>query len=121
MAESLVPIVERAALWIRLVRHLLRKVRSDPLNVFHQRDGAFEDVVIDPLQNGAVRRAILMELDTVSVVDVAAAIRDGLKKLAANFKLVRHCSGDLLFAHAQRLSGYFPLLTSCRMLSTTCA
>jgi hypothetical protein len=95
------------------------KMRRDPLDVLHQRGGVLEDMVVNPLQNAAMRRASLTEECQVRIVDVAAAVRLGLKKIAADFKLARRGGDVSSLSHDQSLSGYLPAWIRRWMLSTT--
>src|ERR1017187_8556626 len=106
---------------VSIVCHTGSNMRRDPLDVFHQGDRLLEDVVIDPLQDVAMRYPSHIEEDFVSVVDMAAAVGSGLEKLAADFE--RACrGGDTAFiTHDQSLSGYLPARTRLWMLSTTLA
>src|ERR1700733_7590064 len=68
---------EHAAISIWLSIDLLAEMRRDALNIFHDRDGVFEDVVVDTLDDVAQRLAGIAKGNAIGIVDVTAAIRCG--------------------------------------------
>jgi hypothetical protein len=80
-------------------------MRGHALDVFHQRDWIFEDMVIDALQNGSTMSASFVEEGAVGVVDVSAAVPFGVEKFTGDFKPARHRAYVVVMVHAQSLSG----------------
>jgi hypothetical protein len=66
------------------------------LNIFHERNRILKDSVVDTLENVADSYATLVKHSTVSVVDVAAAVRLGTQKFAINLKLARDSTHIML-------------------------
>ena len=92
---------EHAAARLRLPRDLGGQMRGDALDIFHERHGRFENVMVDALENVAHGLAALVEVDTVGVVDMAAAVRGGVQKIAGDFEMPRHGADVMFQIHAK--------------------
>jgi hypothetical protein len=125
---------ECATVAVWMILNLRRQVSRHPLDVFHQDDRGFENVVIDTLKEVSRPPGAALKDCAVGVVDVAAAVRRGVDELTANLECAGCGSGVpsdrfsslgwrgfnvLLAVHFHNALGYFPFWTSAAMLSTT--
>ena len=110
---------KHAPIPVSTIGDLGSQVRGHALDVLHQGDRIFEDVVIDALQEIPRLHTVSLKDRVVGVVNMAAAIGRG----AAKFTVDCECPGrrpHVVFAvQFHNFSGYFPFLTSAAMLSTT--
>jgi hypothetical protein len=64
----------RASVVVRIIRNLRGEMGCDPLDIFHERNGVLEDVMINALQKIPRVGAPVLEDCAVRIVDMAAAI-----------------------------------------------
>ena len=96
---------EHAAVSIRLAVDLRAEMGGDALDIFHDRDGVFEDVMVDALDDVARCFAGGAKDGAIGIVDVPAAVGCGRRELAGNFKVARHLGDVVVEVHGQSLSG----------------
>jgi hypothetical protein len=89
---------------VELSVHFPGKVFRDALDVFHERDGIFEDVVIDALEDVTHSQAVLIRSDAKGIIDMTAAMRFGFQQIAVNPELAGD-SQDVVFQGHALLSG----------------